>query len=369
MYQMNITLAGWKTIREGGDDMQRGLMTEYEWRCAAQRKAKRKPEWWGAQCVYPTGRQRLMRSCSFRWSLLVGSLACALMLPLLVPAVPQEAFEDCILVDSAPAEARKVSAISYQLPTDLVYQQQIYPEANLMRGKLLLIDREHPLPNELLPPNTVSIAQYGAGMVPVRSLKLRSGYETIDALKLLFAQLRTSGADGLAIQQATVSTAQQRQAMILYTRELMQNHPPEQAVSQAAAALEWPGTGSLLQEYTVEIHAPDGLPLEESEEGQTFLQLCWRYGFIREALDKPYRFRYVGKAHATAMTYLDLDFRRYLDWLHQKKRIAVSAGGRLQYLILCEPVLNGYATFSLPEGAKVEVSMDNTGYALAACTF
>jgi len=348
--------------------VQRGLMTEYEWRRAVQHASRARPDWWGAQCLYPNKAQRLLRDRFFHLFLLMLSLVLALMLPLVFPKHPKEVFENCLPAAASSVEARRVSAISYQRPAELFYEKHIFPRAQLLQGKMLLIDENHPLPQDLLPPNTVSIAQYGSGMVPVHSLQLRSGYGTIDALKELFEQLRASGAEGLFVHQGTVSTAQQRQALTQQTRLLMQSHPPEKAVSVSLASLEWPGTGSLLQEYAVEICTADGRPLEESSHGQTLLQLCWRYGFVRESAQRPFRFRYVGKAHATAMTYLDLDFASYLEWLHLKGNIAVSAGGNLQYLILCEPLKDGYAAFDLPECAGVDLSMDNTGYALAACT-
>lgn len=233
----------------------------------------------------------------------------------------------------------------------------------------MIIDQRYPLPDDAPPPNTVSIGQYGAGMVPVRSLHACSGYETIDAMKNLFVQLRAAGAEGLYVSCGTVSSAIQRQNLLQHTRALMKTHTPESAVRLAVQACEWPGTGSLLQEYAVEIHTPDGRKPEECEQGQTLLRLCWRHGFVRESSERPFRFRYVGKAHAIAMTYLALDLEQYLEWLHQKECIAVSVGGELQYLILCEPVQNGYAVFELPECSDVELSLDNTGYAIAACTF
>ena len=76
----------------------------------------------------------------------------------------------------------------------------------------------------------------------------------------------------------------------------------------------------------------------------------------------------MGKAHAAAMTYLDLDLCDYLDWLHQKGQLVICDGDRPVYLILCVPLSGDYAAFDLPVNSTFEVSLDNTGYALAACT-
>lgn len=349
--------------------MQRGLMTEYEWRQAIQCVTKARPDWWGAQCIYPRKKRKWRCSRSFRLSLVIISLIAAVLLQLHFSPQPQEVFADYVPAAVTPVEPRKVSAISYQLPLGMVYHKQAFPREQLLRGSMLLIDQEHPLPDELLPPNTVSIAQYSAGMVPVRSLKIRSGYKIIDALEKLFDKVRSAGAKSLSVYRGTISSAQQQQALVQKTREYMQMYPPEEAIQRSVALYEWPGTSSLLLENTVEIGTFDGSALEATKDGQALLQLCWREGFVRESAHMPFRFRYVGKAHATAMTYLDLNLPEYLQWLHQKGILTVSAGGKLQYLILCQPIHNGYATFDLPECEQIELSMDNTGYALAACTF
>ena len=77
----------------------------------------------------------------------------------------------------------------------------------------------------------------------------------------------------------------------------------------------------------------------------------------------------MGKAHATAMTYLDLTLEEYLEWLHEKGALAVQEDGRLKYLILCKPLSGTHVAFDLPQEAAVEASFDNDGYAIVACTF
>ncbi len=346
--------------------MQREWLTEYEWRM--QTKRKRRPDWWGAQCVYPTGIRRLTHSRSVQRWMIAAALAAAWLMPIFTTFGSFPTFEELLKEEQAVLSVRNVNAVAYQLPQELVCQKQIFPRSQLKRGKMLMINSAYPLPNDLPPPNTASIAFRASGMVPVRSLQVRSGYETIEALQTLFEKLRSEGVDGLFVQQGTVSRAQQTEAAIRKMRTLMKSDPPEQAAAMVWQQEEIPGTGSLLQEYAVEIATADGQPLENSTQGQKLLQLCWRYGFVRESRDRPFRFRYVGKAHATAMTYLDLELENYLEWLHHKGVLVVSAGGRPQYLILCQPMQGDYAAFDLPVGAAYEVSMDNTGYALAACT-
>lgn len=344
-----------------------GLLTEREWRKQYVRKQSARPDWWGAQYVLPCARKNSLRKDrSFLVFLLLLSLTVSILLPALVP------FEKETFVNTATqpvlqkAEPRSVSAVGYLLPAWLTCTQQTYTKEQLAQGKMMLLDERHRLPAEAPPPNTFSIASCGNGMVPVRDLSVKSGRETIAALKELFAALRAKGVSGLAVSQGTLSTAQQRAAQENRLRFLMKTQPVEKALSQVLDELDPPGTGELLQEYTVELQFQHSAPMQE----QILTQTAWRYGFVQtDAAAHPDRFRYVGRAHAVAMTYLDLELEAYLEWLHQKGVMIISDGSRLQYLILCQPVSGTHVSFQIPDGTQAEVSLDNLGYAIAACTF
>jgi len=311
-----------------------------------------------------------MKDRSFHAFLLILSLTIAAMLPVLVPAKGIESFSTTAGTPEAGAQQpRKISAVSYLLPSGISYAQHTYTRAQLLGGRMLWVDQEHPLPKDAPPPNTMSIAVYGRGRVPVRDLKLKSGTETIDALALLFEALDARKISGLSVFDATSSAAEQQRRMENRTRYLMQTLSPNNAVKQAVQEMDWPGSGEMQQEYTVEIRPSNG---ENGSAWQALLQTAWRYGFVRTEPEGEgrlaYRFRWVGKAHATAMTYLDLSLKEYLLWLHEKGCIAIEEQGRLKYLILCQPMNGTHTAFQVPVGAECEASLDNMGYALAACT-
>lgn len=351
-----------------------GLLTEQEWRRRAQRKRRKGAAWCGAQCLLPCASRadRLRQDRSFRLFLLLSALAAAVTLPLLVPQTAEETFtEQARIVEQAAFVPRAVSEIAYALPAG-EYQTHTFTRAQLLRGKLLLLDAYHALPQDAPPPNTFSIAAYANGMVPVASLGVKSGRETIAALQELFGALRKMGVDGLAVSGGATSAAQQRQVRRSAMASLMRTHSPAQARQQVLRQLDAPDTGEMLQEYAVEIclrAAPEAL-LETSAQGQALLQMAWRHGFVRpDPETRPHRFRYVGRAHATAMTYLDLNLEDYLLWLHQKGTLAIRSGETLRYLILCKPMTGTHLSLSLPSDASHEVSLDNMGYAVAACTW
>jgi len=343
-----------------------GLLTEREWRKQASRQSRRRPEWVGAQFVLPVQNLRGLRhDRSFYAFLLLLSITIAVLLPCFVPIRTQEVIADVPeAAIHAPSEPRRVSSIQYGLPREIAYKEHTFTQEQLMRGRMLLLDADHPLPSEAPPPNTFSIASYGRGMVPVQSLTLQSGRETIDALCGLFNALRTQNITGLTVAQGTQSREQMKNKRRSTMRVEMQHSAPDKAKQHTDQACERIMHEALLQEYTVELRFSHKTP--DSADEHKLLQTAWRYGFIRTG---EHFFRYVGRAHAMAMTYLDLDLPSYLEWLHKKEALAIYQDGALQYLILCKPAQGTHTAFHLPVNAQCEVSADNTGYAVAACTF
>lgn len=357
-----------------------GLMTEREWRKLAAKRTKARPLWWGAQYLMsPPKKNALLEDKAFRAFLLMLSLVIAVLLPAFVPVQPKEQFADAISHVKETAPPRRVSAIGYLFPSDMPLRAQTYSRDQLLRGKLMLLDNHHPLPPDAPAPNTFRIASYGSGMVSVRELDAKSGRETIHALSALFDAMRSQDVAGLAVWQGTVSAAQQQDVQTMLMRKLMQTSFVDAAYQAVVDQLDMASSGEMLQEYTVELRFRseqngqyDERPFSETRQGQTLLRTAWRYGFVRTHPDgkgsAPYRFRYVGNAHATAMTYLDLPLKEYLEWLHQKETLTISENGRVKYLISCKPAKGAYVEFHLPANAACEVSLDNMGYAVAACT-
>lgn len=379
IYQICIAHAFPVKLVKKGDDGMNGLLTEQEWRKQYVRR-KGKPDWYGPQYLLQTRKNAsFLTDRSFYLFLLMLSAVIAILLPVFIPPAMNDIPQQVRVAEAAAAiQPRKVSAVSYHIPPSLEWMEHTYTVQQLARGKLLLLDQEHRLPKDIPPPNTFSIASYGKGMIPVASLSLQSGRETIDALLSLFSALEEKGVKGLMIYAGTVSAAQQRENQMLHLRQKMRTALPEQALEETLRETDWPYTGEMLQEYTVEMRfhsqeaMADAAPLENTPAGQTLLQNAWRYGFVRTHPEAggihAFRFRYVGKAHATAMTFLDLNFEEYLQLLHEKGCITIQEGGRARYVIACQPVQGTHVRFTIPVNAICEASLDNTGYAVVACT-
>jgi len=356
-----------------------GLMTEREWRKQYFKKQKR-PDWWGAQYVFDHQRSHpLCRDRAFHLFLLLLSILFSVMLPWFVPRRPAFQVTEALAPENMEVlRPRQVSTIHYEPYTAQTLQTQICTVSELSGGRLLLLDATHPFPKDLPPPNTFSIASYGHGMIPVSSLQIQSGKETIAALEKLFRALREKGVHNLQVCSGTVSKAQQRKQLLLTLRNRMKTACVDEAVADVISRLEWPGTGEMLGEHSVEMRfhsSPsevEGQCAVPSSAEPILFQTAWRYGFIcthqEEEDGEVYRFRYVGIAHATAMTFLNLDLQTYLHFLHQKGSLTIWENNEPKYLIKCTPVTGNRVQFELPADVSWEASLDNLGYAVAVCT-
>ena len=354
--------------------MAQGIITEWEWRRQAQRGPRRREHSWGPQCL--TKKTPLWKNRKLYAAMLAVSVAAALAMPSLVPrpaaAVTYQLKENLPQAAKISVNARSLSTVAYTLPEGLEAEKRTFTREELLRGKMLYLDAATLVPKGAPAPNTMSIAGYGKGMVPVSSLTVRSGQETIRALTGLFASLRGAGVSCFAVCRGTLTPLEQKQHRLRVFLEYARDMPLEEAALRTLKETDAPGCGSLMQEYTVELclaSSPDAekKPLTESREGRTLLQTAWRYGFVQEEGENRWRFRYVGKAHAAAMVFLDLNMADYLSHLHEKGIIQVKADADTTYLILCSPMSGEYAELLLPKGLKCDVSCDGTGYALAAC--
>ena len=354
------------------------MVTEREWRRRAARAARVAPRCWGAQCVKQ--KRALVHQRPFHALMLLVSLSLSVLTPRLLATPTPAEYPSAVAPDAQIApRARTVREITYALPTELTYHSRTYTKEQLLRGKMLLLDSAHPLPFGAPAPNTLSVAGYGKGMAAVGDLSVKSGKETIAALTRLFAYARGRGVTGLCVWRATLTPAEQNELRLGTLLRLARKQSLQRAVERTLAQTDAPCSGELLQEYTVELRllaqgesAPDERPLGKTEQGRFLLQNAWRYGFVYRGAGKEgelsYRFRYVGEAHAMAMTYLDLDMESYLEHLHEKRVLCIRKDGAVKHLILCAPMGETHIEFHALDGADCEASVDNTGWAILACT-
>jgi len=204
--------------------MQTKLMTESEWRKKVYPISRKQPGWWGPQCVYPSARRRrVLHDRSFHRFILMLSVITAFLLPFFYASSTQEIVIEPIADQQQSMQVRHVSAISYNKPVGLANRICTFTREELLRGRMMLLDEEHRLPSDIAPPNTASVAKYGKGMVPVRSFSVKTGEQTIEALSLLFSQMKAEGMEGIYVWQGALTEAQQRQSLSTEIRSEIRN--------------------------------------------------------------------------------------------------------------------------------------------------
>ena len=353
--------------------MEGKTLTEYEWR-RKKTHVRYQPKWVGPQCIYPRGRWR-KRVYSKRFNGRMLLAAWGVSLAVLLLSGGSEADDE-----RSGAGAQKTEAIQTKdayrltLPSDWQMEKCVIPARELLSGKLMVVDAEHPLPQNMTAPNTFSIAAYQGSSLAAVSQQIKTGKETLESLEKLFDQLEKENVEGLCISAGITTKVEQQSLRVSMCRELMKQNAPSVSCETAFQNTEDPGTGSLLLPYTIVICLKDpqsgasaDQPLNDTPQGRRLLDLAWRYGFVPEGEEHPGRFRYVGKVHATAMTYLNIGLRAYLEQMHAAGTLVINEGGRPAYAVVCAPYEGGDAVFELPECESYEGSIDNLGSALVGC--
>jgi D-alanyl-D-alanine carboxypeptidase len=332
----------------------------------------------------PRSRRRFLLAVSFLTILfLAGGLFAALynrpsaVEMALVPRQPNS------LSDPAPVPQKLPSTVQQGLPRGLPLAAVMPAPEMLLGGKLMLIDQSHPIPKEALPPNTLSIADLGAGKIAVRTVQHATDEEVIYALAELCTKGRSSGFSDWLVWEGSRSNAQQLEKQLERTGLHAQNMPLVEAAEQAAREVPAPGTSEHQLPYVVDIRLaagwnamPESAPLESSKSGRFLLDTAWQYGFIHRYGSKPpapytdeaYHFRFVGVAHSTLMHALNIRLPEYLALLHDKGTLTYYEEGVPRYAVICKKAAEN-VSFSLPKGCTWEGSIDNMGYVVVAVTF
>lgn len=353
-----------------------GVYTEREWLRNGGGMVHASAGHWGALCTRPAGKKNIHQNRKLHTMMLLGSLAIAGAIagcfyqspkPVVFPlaAIPASA---------AAISIRQVPGLTFDAPVSSGQLSFTATAEELFAGKLLLLDARHPLPETIQQAASVNIATAGRGMIPVNDLSLRTGKDMIPALTELFHLLRENGAGSFTVWRGMEKSSPAHEDALCRMQALTQHMDLLSAAADVRQSLQADAQWHL--PYTVELRMPaddpalpDNTPLEETVQGRKLLSLAWRCGFVRCSSEKAlsFCFRYVGRAHATAMTYLDVGLNDYLKILHEKRNITIRTG-EATYHIQCFPAPDDYVQFHAPAGAVVDVSADNTGYAVVACT-
>lgn len=311
-----------------------------------------------------------------------------LLLPLLgLLLIPHPAQVD---THAAPSQAPLTTeqplpaCIQPGLPTGIA-QEVAYANEELMQGRLLLVDEEHPLPEDYTPADTFGVLRSTQGRVECRDLAAVSGQDTLDALVALFAAGRQARFVQFTVFAGTRSAEQQRILLTDTLASLARDMPLNQAMESAVATVGSVGCSEHQLAWAVDVRlcplwngTPLAQPYEETAAGQWLVEHCWEHGFIRrwpgaQIVDhscRAYHLRYVGQAHAMLMHALNATLEEYLALLHQHGTLTLyDEKGVPLACAVCLPAGERQTVFTLPAAQVEDASLDNTGYAVVACLF
>lgn len=316
----------------------------------------------------------------FLLSLAVLGVPCLLLRPAQESAGEYQAVSPPSLTAQAPFVLP--GNVTAGLPEGAHTGEITFSAQRLRSGRLMLVDRQHPLPEDAAPPSTFNLLARSHGTVACRDLQAVLGEDAISALEALFAAARQNHINLFTVFRASLSAAQQKELQIQRFCQLANALPLEDAFRQALLEISPAGASEHQTAWAVDIRICDGWnqlprsePLSASPEGQWLLDNCWRYGFIHrypESDPSPdpscgaYHFRYVGLAHASMMRALDLTLEDYLSLLHSQETLTLWEDDKPVCSVLCRTVEDTLAV-QAPMAAQLEdVSLDNLGWGVAA---
>lgn len=318
------------------------------------------------------------RRLQWRWFLPL------LLLPLLIPHAPQADVHLPPEPVPTPAEAPLPACVQPGLPPAET-RQVAYTWEELLRGRLLLVDEAHPLPEGYTPADTFGVLHRTQGRVECRDLAAVSGQDTLDALVSLFAAARQARWVQFTVFAGTRSAEQQRILLTDTLAAFSRDMPIAAALKAAVNAVGSVGCSEHQLPWAVDIRqCPiwNGTPLaqtyEETPAGCWLADNCWRYGFIRRWPGAPvadhscraFHLRYVGQAHAMLIHALNATLEDYLALLHRHGALTLyNENGAPLAAAVCLPAGERQTLFTLPAARVEDASLDNTGYAVAACLF
>jgi len=263
--------------------------------------------------------------------------------------------------------------------------------SDMINGGLLLVNHWHSLPWDFNDAALVSISSTSGGKIQVRS----DGYESPrifpEAYYALETMVTDAGKEGLehyAVWEAYRTMERQQELFNEEMDRLSKDYSGDILVEQAKKRINYPGNSEFqtgmsfrMRVYKRGDSEINNLSFQQSDQGKWFTQNAWKYGVIfrfptadfptPEWEDKSYKtgvtlqmdlYRYVGKAHATAMRIMDYCLEEYLEFLAVHPHISIYKDGALQFEVFRLSATEVIPVYSLPvpnAARDYQASLDN----------
>lgn len=246
----------------------------------------------------------------------------------------------------------------------------------LLRGNLLMVSPEHPLPSDFPAPNVRSVQAVVGEYFPSEGDVVLDR----DCIQALCDMRMDHALDGMRVIRGALSKAQQHALWRACLMDYMQTYDLRQAAALAQADVPLGGEsehqlGTVFDlQWTGVAEMGNSDQMIQTEEGVWLRDHMWQYGFIRrygpehaareEGNCENLHIRYVGTVHSSIMHACDWCLEMYLHALHQYGALTLVREGQDDVRVYAVPYAGqGEWTVQLPQG-QYQCSSDNDGYAI-----
>ena len=209
-------------------------------------------------------------------------------------------------------------------PTPTLESTQANAEPWNVDGMPLLVNKEHPLPEDYACANLVNMADYcDPDVVKIKANGIEGEQVAVDALMVMLQAAQAEGIDNWQVSAGWRSVGYQQQLLDDKIAEYKaEGFSSANARSAALKTVAEPGTSEHHTGLAFDITVP-GVSFKGTEQSDWISEHCWEYGFIlRYAEDKEditgfvaeaWHFRYVGTEHSLIMRDENLCLEEYIE--------------------------------------------------------
>ena len=269
--------------------------------------------------------------------------------------------------------------------------------ADAMHGGLLLVNEWHSRPDDFDESVMTSIFTYAGDRrtnFGVQNSSQRLHPAAIEALISILTDAKALGLEHFVIDSAYRSYDDQDKLFQQQMQKIQQTYGDryqgDALIARTKRDVNYPGTSEFNTGMSVTLYLYEkgnqevnNQPFSTSQQGVWLYENSWKYGLIFRfqrvdfplpgVSDKSYKtgvsvklncYRYVGKAHAAVMNYLDLCLEEYIEYLQEHPHIAVFENGALKYEIVRQYIGDNTSSFTVEvtqRARNYSSSLDNMG--------
>ena len=268
---------------------------------------------------------------------------------------------------------------------------------SLLQGGLLLVNSWHSIPEDYSTAELISIGTQSGYKIQVHDNSVQILPVAFNALEEMLNAALVQGQDYYIVREGYRSIDRQTELFQNQMEELNDKYSGDILIEEAKKVVNYPGTSDYHTGLSVrmDLYKDDepnyGSFFQTKPQGIWLTENAWKYGFVfrfptrdfpnSSWEDKSYKtgvslplnlYRFVGKAHSTAMRILDHSLEEYLEFLIAHPHITIYQDGALLYEIVRIPVSPSDTSYLLPvpnQASSYQASLDNLGGAVMAYTY